>query len=154
VLTPVPTPFRIPGDTVATVMHGGMKTILNGPVKANTGDLVMWIFEFESRCFDSEGRRIFDTLPNVIEDGLAKIAGAQNAQMSLSAETTDRRAWHDRSNGNVNGYAGKRNIFLIKPYKRGDGKENILDRERVFGMYVSAAREYEMCDIKMQTQAI
>jgi hypothetical protein len=35
-----------------------------------------------------------------------------------------------------------------------DGKENILDRERIVGNYISSAREYEMVDIKLQRQAI
>lgn len=45
------------GDTVGTVMYGGLRTVMNGPIKANTGQPVMWIFEFEARLFDTDGRR-------------------------------------------------------------------------------------------------
>ena len=55
------------GDTMGTVMYGGLKTVQNGPIKANTGQPVQWIFAFEARCFDSKGRRIHPSLPNCIE---------------------------------------------------------------------------------------
>ena len=55
------------GDTMGTVMYGGLKTVQNGPIKANTGQPVQWIFAFEARCFDSKGRRIHASLPNCIE---------------------------------------------------------------------------------------
>lgn len=47
------------GDTVGTVMYGGLRTVMNGPCRANTGQPVMWIFEFECSLFDSDGKRIY-----------------------------------------------------------------------------------------------
>jgi hypothetical protein len=57
------------GDTVGTVMMGGLRTVLNGHFKANTGQPVMWYFEFEAPCFNADGKRIFanQELPNIIE---------------------------------------------------------------------------------------
>ena len=43
---------------------------------------------------------------------------------------------------------------LHPPTRAEDGRENILDRERIVGNYISSAREYEMVDIKLQRQAI
>lgn len=37
------------GDTVGTVMYGGLRTVMNGPVRANTGQPCQWIFSFEVR---------------------------------------------------------------------------------------------------------
>lgn len=132
--------------------------MMNGPFKANTGQPVMWIFEFEAKLFDSSGRRILNNreLPNVIEDGYAKINSTRgNAMNELDMKTLDRKRWNDRENGNLPGYAGKKNIFMLKPYVRSDDYgENILDRERVCGTYISSAREFEMVDIKLQRQAI
>lgn len=146
------------GDTVGTVMYGGLRTVMNGPFKANTGQPVMWIFEFEAKLFDSAGRRIFNNkeLPHIVEDGFAKIQGAMGSTMvNLDGKTLDRKRWNDRENGNLPGYAGKKNIFMLKPYVRCDDYgENILDRERVCGTYISSAREFEMVDIKLQRQAI
>ena len=70
-------------------------------------------------------------------------------------KTLDRKAWHGRENGNMPGYVGKNNVILIIPYVRHDqNPENILDRERVMGTYISSARPYEMVDIKLQRQAV
>lgn len=92
----------------------------------------------------------------MIEDGLAKVhGGVSNAMSVLETKTVDRKRWNDRENGNLPGYAGKKNVFMLKPYVRNDDyDENILDRERVCGIYISSAREFEMVDIKLQRQAI
>lgn len=146
------------GDTVGTVMYGGLRTVQNGPVTANTGQPVMWIFEFESTCFDTMGRRIHANreLPDVIEDGLSRVAGQiDSTSTNMDMKTLDRKKFHERENANFPGYAGKRNIFYVIPYVRGDyHEENILDRERVFGTYISSARPFEMVDLKLQRQAI
>ena len=150
------------GDTVGTVMYGGLRTVLNGHFKANTGQLCMWYFEFEAKLFDPEGRRIWQNgdLPPVIEAGYERIsgrihAGSLSADNALDATTLDRRKWHDRENGNYPGTSGKRNVFYLKPYVRNDeGGENIMDRERVCGVYISSAREFEQVDLKLQRQAL
>jgi hypothetical protein len=140
------------------VMYGGLRTVMNGPCRANTGQPVMWIFEFECALFGSDGKRIFANreLPDIIEDGLAKVHGGLiNSMTSLETKTLDRKRWNDRENANLPGYAGKRNVFMLKPYVRNDDyDENILDRERICGIYISSAREFEMVDIKLQRQAI
>lgn len=87
---------------------------------------------------------------------MAKIQGQVNgAYANLDMKTLDRKRWHDRENANFPGMAGKKNIFFIIPYVRNDHyEENMLDRDRVFGTYISSAREFEMVDIKLQNQAI
>jgi hypothetical protein len=92
-----------------------------------------------------------------IQDGIAMITGQMNSAVSvLDMKTLDRKRWHDRENANFPGhYAGKRNVIMCKPYVRNDDYgENILDRERVFGIYISSAREFEQVDLKLQRQAI
>ena len=94
------------GDTVGTVMYGGLRTVMNGPCRANTGQPVMWIFEFESALFDTDGRRIFANkeLPDVIEDGLFKVhGGVSNSMTALDSKTMDRKRWNDRENANLPG---------------------------------------------------
>lgn len=147
------------GDTVGTVMYGGLRTVLNGPISATTGQPCQWIFEFEAGCYDKMGKRIFSAspgLPPVIEDGFDMIRGqTDNVLTNLDMKTVDRRAWHARENGNLPGHAGKGNIILLIPYVRNDDHpENILDRERICGVYISSARACEMVDIKFQRQAI
>lgn len=146
------------GDTVGTVMYGGLRTVLNGPVGANTGQYVQWIFQCEAGCYGPDGKRIFANtkFPPVIEDGMAMIKGqVNNVISSMDMKTLDRKIWHGRENGNLPGYSGKDNIILLIPYVRPDeGPENILDRDRICGIYISSARPYEMVDIKFQRQAI
>lgn len=146
------------GDTVGTVMYGGLRTVMNGPCKANTGQPVMWIFSFEARLFNAKGQRIYagQKLPSVIEDGMAMLRSIPDAMSSLSGSTLDRKRWHDRENANIPGVnQGKQSIIMLIPYVRPDDyAENILDRERICGTYISSAREFEMVDIKLQRQAI
>jgi hypothetical protein len=39
------------GDTVASVLVGGMMTVLNGHFTMHTGDEVQWYFDFEADMF-------------------------------------------------------------------------------------------------------
>ena len=75
---------------------------------------------------------------------------------ALDGKTLDRKRWHDRENANFPGInKGKQNVIMLIPYVRPDDfEENILDRERICGTYISSAREFEMVDIKLQRQAI
>lgn len=45
------------GDTVGSVLIGGMITILNGDYQCFAGDLVQWYFDFERCAFDKDGVR-------------------------------------------------------------------------------------------------
>jgi hypothetical protein len=45
------------GDTVGSVMIGGLRTVMNGDWEVHAGDLVQWYWTFEKECFDAEGKR-------------------------------------------------------------------------------------------------
>lgn len=146
------------GDTVATVMIGGLRTVLNGHFTVNSGQLVQWYFDFEASAFDSNGERLLqgnDALPDVIEDGLDMLRGhSDNVLSSLNMNTLDRKVWHERESGNFPGYSGKDCVMYLKPYVRNsNGAENILDRDRVCGIFIASARPFEQVDIKMQRQS-
>jgi hypothetical protein len=146
------------GDTVATVMIGGLRTVLNGHFTVNSGQLVQWYFDFEASAFDSNGERLLqgnDALPDVIEDGLELLRGhSDNVLSSLNMNTLDRKVWHERESGNFPGYSGKDCVMYLKPYVRNsNGAENILDRDRVCGIFIASARPFEQVDIKMQRQS-
>ena len=42
------------GDTVASVMVGGVQTVQNGAFPMQTGDLVQWYFDFEESMFETQ----------------------------------------------------------------------------------------------------
>ena len=45
------------GDTMTSVMIGGLRTVMNGDFELFTGDLVQWYWPFEVDCFQIDGRR-------------------------------------------------------------------------------------------------
>jgi hypothetical protein len=45
------------GDTVGSVMIGGLRTVMNGHWEVHAGDLVQWYWTFEKDCFDEKGAR-------------------------------------------------------------------------------------------------
>lgn len=145
------------GDTVATVMIGGLRTVLNGHFTVNTGQPMQWYFEFEAAAFDNNGERLFQKseLPDVIEDGLEMLRSQQdNVLSNLSINTLDRKVWHERESGNFPGYSGKDCVIYLKPYVRNSrGPENILDRDRVCGIFIASARPFEQVDVKLQRQS-
>lgn len=146
------------GDTVGTVMIGGLRTVLNGHFTVNTGQLVQWYFEFEAAAFDGNGERLVQDqdLPPVIEDGWEMLRSNQeNVLSNLNLNTLDRKVWHERESGNFPGYSGKDCVIYLKPYVRNSkGPENILDRDRVCGLYIASARPFERVDIKLQRQSV
>ena len=145
------------GDTVATVMIGGLRTVLNGHFTVNTGQLVQWYFEFEAAAFDASGERLVQgDLPEVIEDGMEMLRSQRDSVLSnLALNTLDRKTWHERESGNFPGYSGKDCVIYLKPYVRNSkGPENILDRDRVCGLFIASARPFEQVDIKLQRQSV
>jgi hypothetical protein len=46
------------GDTVSSVMIGGLRTVMNGDWEVQAGDVVQWYWTFEKDCFDdTTGKR-------------------------------------------------------------------------------------------------
>ena len=45
------------GDTVGSVMIGGLRTVMNGDWEVQAGDLVQWYWTFEKDCFRADGAR-------------------------------------------------------------------------------------------------
>jgi len=45
------------GDTVGSVMIGGLRTVMNGDWEVHAGDLVQWYWTFEKDCFRKNGTR-------------------------------------------------------------------------------------------------
>jgi hypothetical protein len=131
------------GDTVVSAMIGGMITVQNGGFDICTGDPVMWYWEFERGFFDKDGRRLG--------------AGYNAGQLALTRGETERRAMHQRENGNIHigneHHEGKRNIAYPKPFLRHPVLGG-LDKMRVFGKAVSNARAWDQVDIMVCTQSI
>jgi hypothetical protein len=149
------------GDTVATVMIGGLKTVLNGAFPMQCNDEVMWYWEEERHCFKPDGKRIQKKIEAsngtlVSEDVNRFIA----ANLALDADDERRRKFFDRGNGNYaapsrdGNIKGKQKVAFPKPFRYEDDNERIYDRRRVFAKALCSARPFEPVDIMICRQSL
>ena len=146
------------GDTVASVLVGGMMTVLNGQFTMHTGDEVQWYFDFEKTKFQHNNTiatRNGFRLPTVgavegdDEDGpLAKKRGT----------FFDQRLYGTGGGyGKSQGVKGTDSVVRIKSYRM--HKDNCVcfdhygDKSRVFAKCISGGRPFDMVDIMLMTQS-
>lgn len=152
------------GDTMVTVMIGGLRTVQNGDFEVFPGDLIQWYWPFEKDCFQHDGRRKAyqncwsvhtdgTTIlpPNVAPEYEFKAGGVQPHELDHSAQT--REAFHTRQFGNAS-EKKKKLVARVKPFYRDDENPRIFDGYRVFAIAISAARPHELLDIKIQKQSV
>ena len=166
------------GDTVASVMIGGLRTVLNGHYQVHTGDLMMFYMDDEKALFEENGGRkprsmLQDNVTGAAS--MSKIAEwIKNDRLEekvynfpMSEGMKNRKAFYDRENGNYtsgpNGpISGKLYTFMLKPYIVSRYKDSITgqpehfpyDKFRVFGKAISNAQPFEHVDIMLSRQSI
>lgn len=149
------------GDNVATVMIGGLRTILNGAFSIQCNDDVMWYWEEERPCFKGDGRRIQKKIEPasgvlVSED----VSRFMQGNLSMDADDERRRKFFDRGNGNYaapsrdGNVKGKQRVAYPKPFRYDDEHERIHDRRRVFAKALCSARPFEPVDIMICRQSL
>jgi len=149
------------GDTVATVMIGGLKTVLNGAFTVQCNDEIMWYWEEERPCFKPDGRRV----QKKIEAASGTLVSADvdrfiAANLALDADDERRRKFFDRGNGNYaapsrdGNIKGKQRVAYPKPFRYDDENERIYDRRRVFAKALCSARPFEPVDIMICRQSL
>lgn len=145
------------GDTMTSVMIGGLRTVMNGDFEIFTGDLIQWYWPFERECFIKNGKRkprdmitVRGTpMPNLQQDP-ANIS--TDANWRLDMESTKRQKFFDQQYGDRKGR--QKLVPLIKPYKRDDEEPRIYDWYRVFAVALCSARPRERVDIRIARQAL
>jgi hypothetical protein len=138
------------GDTVGTVMYGGLRTILNGHFRAQSGQPCMWYFDFESDMFTDTGERKGRTeAAGVVDRNDEEEEYARNNDIAV----INRKRFHAQAFGQVGDAPGKRGVIRVKPYVRSD-PEYVLDRDRVFGKFISTARPWETIDLHISRLAV
>lgn len=155
------------GDTVASVMIGGLRTVQNGAFPIHTNDQLMWYIDEEQDFFEQSGARIDRSKWKIGEqaDFIANgtIPAAAAAQKNTILKETMRKAYYDRGNGNFHGTTAnmKANVFRIKPYivsrhSEVDGRIQHFpcDKARIWGRAISNAQPWEMVDVQISRQAI
>lgn len=137
-------PSYMSGDSVASVLIGGMVTIANGAWDMNPGDLVQWYFDSEENWFypaeqtgqldgiiHRAGSRKLDIADDIDCDMVLSSGGADFAARYTRAtgagntnKPNHRREWGDRNMGfNVSGNHG---------YGSGNALYGIKDAKRIF----------------------
>lgn len=146
----------VSGDTVGTVLIGGIHTITNGAFEMRAGEMVQWYLDEETELYNLETsadgrtgsrtniRKQNDTLESIIQDPLPyDVANRQ---------TGKRKAWHDRAYGMENNAKAK-SVFRIKPYVE-NGEVHYGDRVRVFAKCINGGRPFDQVDIMLMTQSL
>ena len=138
------------GDTVCTVMVGGMHSCMNGAFTFHAGDLVQWYFTGEEDLFQQGHNK--DR-----EDG-ERLTGPL-----IQAHSRKRnRDYHDRyafGSEPIKDNHKSHAVFRIKPYRMFKDTDNMYkdhygDKIRVFAKCIGGARPYEMMDIMLMTQSL
>lgn len=162
------------GDTVGTVLVGGMVTVMNGAFEMRAGQMVMWYFDFEDAMFYKSsteasqqhsypiGCRTKEKLPLSLAVSNDEINRVKNkTSTGITAQEKSRKEYHDRELGALDAFplggqsARKHNIFLPKPYVLdSEGNEHYADKIRVFAKCISGARPFEMVDLMLMTQSL
>jgi hypothetical protein len=142
------------GDTVATVLIGGMKTVMNGAFTCHAGDMMQWYFEDEENFFSKhntqnmgEGQRLHDP---------AAILANSKHDLAGNKRYHDNRAYGMQK---INANHKSRSVFRIKPYRMYKHAQPTYidhygDRIRIFAKCIGGGRPFEMVDIMLMTQSL
>jgi hypothetical protein len=150
------------GDTMTSVMIGGLRTVMNGDFDVFTGDLIQWYWPFERNCFMKNGRRKKRLMDNTAappfpvlqaDPGQISADGSANTNWNLDRDGQLRKQFFDQQYGERRP-DDKKMVALIKPYKRDDDAPRIYDWYRVFAVALCSARPREKVDIRISRQAL
>jgi hypothetical protein len=146
------------GDTMTSVMIGGLRTVMNGDFEVFTGDLIQWYWPFERTCFNKTGRRkkrsldAHDRLILNVDPSTVDHARPASVDWSLDKDSLQRKQFFDQQYGDRKGR--EKVVAQIKPYKRDDEEPRIYDWYRVFAVALCSARPREKVDIRICRQAL
>lgn len=150
------------GDTMTSVMIGGLRTIQNGDFEMKAGDLVQWYWPFERDCFTSSGTR---KPPSIVPApwGLGAVVQFLNCDPGQNDPDTvafpgeaaaKRKRFFERQYGNAKDGKHDKLVPFVKPYRMDDVNPRTYDGYRVFGYALCDARAHEAVDIKIQRQSL
>jgi hypothetical protein len=158
------------GDTMTSVMIGGLRTVMNGDFEVFAGDLVQFYWCFEKDDFTPDGRRkpYFDIwnddsvggYPNNVDPSITERGTTSGVKRDSQGRETwgmlpDARIRQANYNLSYGQRADKMKIVAkIKPYIPDEENPRLNDWFRVFGTAIASARPNEMCDIKISRQSM
>jgi hypothetical protein len=121
------------GDTMSSIMIGGLRTVVNGDFEVFAGDMIQWYWTFELNCFDRDGVRksICNAAHNVCEGGnpevdYSNLANNQTTEDQIPQRDMQRKQYGDQMYGLHKDHKGpsdkNRHVARIKPYIRDDAQ--------------------------------
>ena len=169
------------GDTMSSIMIGGINTCLNGAFPMQTGDRVMWyLTKAEADMFMANGERIklprqaarvpgvYDWTVNPMKANIVgNVPDCTMVNIEKHVEAIKKVSRLDRSKQNtvaknmytkningleLKGNAHKDAVALIKPFFYKNASDG--DYERVFAVCLSPAAPFEMVDIMISRQSL
>ena len=159
------------GDTVGTVLVGGMVLVRNGAFACRAGQPVMFYFDFEEMNFCAKQHARHNTPNQVVYEGEREQLNPNSVFLSSTEEKNeDKRhskagindSEKSRKRARLLEYdqynsaqvAGKRGIALPKPYVLYNGKHHYGDKIRVFAKCINGGRAHDMIDLMLMTQSL
>lgn len=163
------------GDTVSSVLIGGMQTVMNGAFACQAGEVLQWYFEFEEGEFyhstqkindvkHRAGSRIVETWSGIAlerdskEDILQELEDIrkrnekEGIKHDVDTQRKRRRQYYEDMHGI--GHDAKGNKAFPKPYRLFKYQDHFGDKIRIFAKCISSARPHEMVDIMLMTQSL
>lgn len=134
----------VSGDTVLSVLIGGIVTVRNGHFPMRCGQAVQWYFNFEKDLFSSQHNAAIGAGEWDIGSRLAAVVpGAEPLPL------TDRR-------GKMEGHPLRTLFALPKPYviSSTTGNEHYGDKIRIFARCIGGGGAHEMVDLQLMTQSL
>lgn len=145
------------GDSVASVLVGGMFTVMNGHFTMHTGDLVQWYFDFEKDLFDNSNKSSHGSryLP-------PKATQLRSRNAKREKYLDERLFGNSSKTGRHSGQKNTDTVVRVKSYKMfsiPDDNEILKldhygDKVRVFAKCISGGRPFDAVDIMLMTQSL
>lgn len=150
------------GDTMCSVLIGGLITVMNGDFEIFTGDPVQFYWCFEKDDFERDGRRREyinvwtgdGEIPGNIDPSVEKSENRKRTWTGMG-DSEIRRETYELSYGQARDKRTRAKLVAkIKPYYPDDQNPRLFDWYRIFGIAISSARPNEMVDIKISRQSM
>jgi len=148
------------GDTMCSILIGGLITVMNGDFEIFTGDPVQFYWCFEKDDFERDGRRreYIDVwtggAPGNVDPSVERSQNRKRTWKGMD-DSEIRRATYELSYGQAREKKTRAKLVAkIKPYCPDDENPRLFDWYRVFGIAISSARPNEMVDIKISRQSM
>ena len=134
----------VSGDTVLSVLIGGIVTVRNGHFPMRCGQAVQWYFNFEKDLFSSQHAGAASEW-DIGSRLLPQLVMPNGAALPL----TDRR-------GQMEEHSLRTLFALPKPYviSSTTGTEHYGDKIRIFARCIGGGGAHEMVDLQLMTQSL